>query len=130
MFQRFKEYQGHGGKDSFDQFLSKRNYSDESVLNDPIYSGQYRVIPRDQMEEATKWLSQKIAKESVTRPDQVKRFQDTLDMLKDKLSDSNGNESIPLSQEEAQRLAESAEKVNSKLKILFNFSRGNDCKRL
>ncbi|HHU53643.1 MAG TPA: hypothetical protein GXZ43_06175 [Clostridiaceae bacterium] len=110
VFQRFKEYQGHGGKDSFDQFLSKRNYSDESVLNDPIYSGQYRVIPRDQMEEATKWLSQKIAKESVTRPDQVKRFQDTLDMLKDKLSDSNGNESIPLSQEEAQRLAESAEK--------------------
>ena len=110
VFQRFKEYQSHGGKDSFDQFLSKRNYTDESVLNDPIYSGQFRVIPRDQMEEATRWLSQKIAKESVIRPDQVKRYQDTLDMLKDKLSDSNGTESIPLSKEEAQKLAELAKK--------------------
>jgi len=108
VFQRFKEYQSHGGKDSLDQFLSKRNYSDESVLNDPIYTGQFRVIPKDQMEEASRWLSQKIAKESVTRPDQVKRYQDTLDMLKDKLADSEGNESISLSKEEAQRLAEVA----------------------
>lgn len=110
VFQRFKEYQSHGGRDSFDQFLSKRNYTDESVLNDPIYSGQYRVIPRDQMEEAARWLSQKIAKESVIRPDQVKRYQDTLDMLKDKLSDNSGTESIPLSKEEAQKLAELAKK--------------------
>lgn len=108
VFQRFKEYQSHGGKDSFDQYLSKRNYSDESVLNDPIYSGQFRVIPKDQMEEATKWLSRKIATESARRPDQVKRYQDTLDMLRNKLSDSDGNESIPLSKEEAQRLAELA----------------------
>lgn len=110
VFQRFKEYQARGGEDSLDQFLSKRNYSDESVLNDPIYSGQFRVIPRDQMEEATKWLSQKIAKESVIRPDQVKRYQDTLDMLNDKLSDNKGIESIPLSKEEAQKLAELAKK--------------------
>lgn len=110
VFQRFKIYQSHGGKDSFDQYLSKRNYTDESVLNDPIYSGQFRVIPRDQMEEAKRWLSQKIAKESVIRPDQVKRYQETLDMLKDKLSDSNGTESISLSKEEAQKLAELAKK--------------------
>lgn len=108
VFQRFKEYQSKGGKDTIDQFLSKRNYSDESVLNDPIYSDQLRVIPKDQMEEATKWLSQKIAKENVIRPDQVKRYQDTLDMLKDKLSDSNGTESIPLTKEESQKLAELA----------------------
>ncbi len=110
VFQRFKEYQSHGGKDSFDQYLFKRNYSDESVLNDPIYSGQYRVIPRDQMEEATKWLSQKIAKESAVRPDQVKRYQDTLAMLRDKLADNEGNESIPLSKDEAERLAQLAKK--------------------
>ena len=48
--------------------------------------------------------------ESVIRPDQVKRYQDTLDMLKDKLADSNGTESIPLSKEEAQKLAELAKK--------------------
>lgn len=108
VFQRFKEYQSHGGKDSFDQYLSKRNYSDESVLNDPIYSGQFRVIPKDQMEEAASWLSRKIATESVRRPEQAQRYQNTLDMLRDKLSDNEGNESIPLSKEEAQRLAELA----------------------
>lgn len=108
VFQRFKEYQSHGGKDTFDQYLSKRNYSDESVLNDPIYSGQFRVIPKDQMEEAANWLSRKIATESAKRPDQVERYQDTLNMLRNKLSDSNGNESIPLSKEEAQRLADLA----------------------
>lgn len=116
VFQRFKEYQSHGGKDPLDAYLSKRNYSDESVLNDPIYSGQFRVIPRDQMEEATKWLSNKIAKESINRPDQVKRYQDTLDMLKDKLADNEGNESIPLSKEESQRLAVLAKEGKFKAK--------------
>lgn len=110
VFQRFKEYQAHGGEDSLEQYLSKRNYSDESVLNDPIYSGQCRVIPKDQMEEAIKWLSQKIAKESVTRPDQVKRYQETLNMLNDTISDNKGNESISLSKEDSEKLAELAKK--------------------
>ena len=79
--------------------MSKSNYTDESVMNDPSYSGQFRVIPRDQMEEATRWLSQKITKESVMRPDQVKRYQDKLDSLKDKLSDSKRNEFNQLSKE-------------------------------
>jgi hypothetical protein len=105
VFQRFNEYKSKGGQDTLDVFLKKRNYSDESVLNDPIYLGQFRVIPKDQMEEAANWLSKKIATESVNRPDQVKRYQDTLDMLRNKLSDNNGNESIPLSKEEAQKLA-------------------------
>lgn len=108
VFQKFKEYQSHGGKDSLAEYLNKRNYSDESVLSDPIYSGQFRVIPKDQMEDAVKWLTQKIQKESTIRPDQVKRYQDTLHMLRNKLTDNNGNESIPLSKEEAHKLAEIA----------------------
>ena len=71
VFQKFKEYQSHGGKDSL-------------------------------------WLTQKIQKESTIRPDQVKRYQDTLHMLRNKLTDNNGNESIPLSKEEAHKLAEIA----------------------
>ena len=43
VFQRFKEYQSHGGTDSMDDFLRSRGYDNaESVLNDPIYSGQIR----------------------------------------------------------------------------------------
>ena len=105
VFQRFKEYQSQGGQDTFDAFLSKRNFSDESVLNDPIYAGQTRIIPRDQLEEATEWLQKMIAKESVRRPDQVYRYQETLEMLRDRLDNGKGIESISLSKEEAQELA-------------------------
>ena len=116
VFQKYKEYQSNGGKDSLAEYLKKRNYSDESVLSDPVYSGQFRVIPKDQMEEAVKWLTQKIQKESTIRPDQVKRYQDTLNMLRDKLTDNNGNESIPLSKEDAHTLAELAKEGKFKAK--------------
>ena len=56
VFQRFKEYQSHGGTDNLEDFLRSRGYDNaESVLNDPIYSGQIRIIPRDQLEEATQY---------------------------------------------------------------------------
>lgn len=111
VFQRFKEYQTSGGKDSIDKFLKDRGYSDvDSVLNDPIYAGQIRVIPRDQLEEATKWLNEMIAKESSRRPEQMYRYEETLKMLTDRLKDSDGVESIPLSKDEAEALATLAKK--------------------
>ena len=105
VFQRFKVYQGKGGKDSLEKFLADRHYSSEDVLNDPVYSGQIRVIPKDQLEEATTWLKRMIATEEVRRPEQVKRYQDTLDLLRDRIADNEGNESIPLSREDAEKLA-------------------------
>lgn len=110
VFQRFKEYQASGGKDSLDKFLSDRQYDTDAVLNDPIYSGQLRLIPHDQMVEAAKWLERKIQTESVIRPEQVERYRETLEMLRDRISDSQGNESIPLTKEEAERLATLAKK--------------------
>ncbi len=108
VFERFKEYQAHGGKDNLDKFLSDRHYDSDAVLNDPIYSGQMRLIPCNQLKEATEWLERKIAKENITRPDQVKRYQDTLNLLTDKIKDNNGNESIALSKEDAEKLAKLA----------------------
>ena len=105
VYQKFKVYQSKGGKDDLDKYLADRHYTTEDVLNDPIYSGQIRVIPKDQMEEAVAWLERKIATESMRRPEQVKRYQETLAMLRDRLSDNEGNESIPLSKAEAERLA-------------------------
>ena len=105
VFQRFKVYQSKGGKDGLEKFLADRKYTAEDVLNDPVYSGQIRVIPKDQLEEATAWLKRMIASESVRRPEQVKRYQDTLDLLRDRISDNEGNESIPLSREDAEKLA-------------------------
>lgn len=86
-----------------------------SVLNVPIYKGQIRIIPRDQLEEATKYLERIIRTEAVRRPEQVFRYQETLDMLTDRLSDSKGVESIPLSKKEASELATLAKqgKINA-----------------
>lgn len=106
IFQRFKEYQSKGGKDDLTKYLTDRNYNDiDAILNDPIYSGQIRVIPCDQLKEAIGWLERMIKTEELRRPEQVKRYQDTLQLLRDKISDNEGNESIPLSKDDAEKLA-------------------------
>lgn len=110
VFERYHEYRAAGGKDTLDLFLEKRGYSDDSVLHDPVYSGQVRVIPKDQLESACEWLRRKIATESGSRPEQVARYQDTLNMLTDRLKDGQGTESIPLSESEAKALAVLAKK--------------------
>ncbi len=112
VFEAFKKYQSSGGKESLEEYLKNRNYQDDSVLNDPVYAGQVRVIPSDQLEEATKWLERKIAEEGSKRPEQVERYKETLKLLRDKISDNKGNESIPLSEEEAKRLAQLAKEGN------------------
>lgn len=119
VFERFKQYQAQGGKDSLDKFLEDRGYNNiDSILNDPIYTGQKRLIPKDQLVEATEWLKRKIAKEACARPEQVKRYQETLDLLTDRIKDSKGSESIPLSREDAQRLAELAKQGKVKAEDL------------
>ena len=105
VFERFKEYQVKGGKDDLDKFLSDRKYTSADVLNDPIYAGQVRIIPADQLKEATNWLKRMIATEETRRPEQVKRYRETLKLLQDRISDNEGNQSIPLSKEEAEKLA-------------------------
>ena len=101
IFEKFKEYQAHGGKDDLNKFLSDRGFSDEDI-NSAIYSGQYRIIPKEQLEEAIKFLEQKIAKES--RPELVEKYSETLKMLKIKIEDSEGTESIPLSTDDAKKI--------------------------
>lgn len=109
IFERFKEYQSKGGSDSLDQFLSKRGFDNiDSILNDPIYSGQIRVIPKDQLEDATQWLERKILEESSKRSDNVERYRETLKMLRDKIEDGKGTQSVALTKEEAEQLAKLA----------------------
>ncbi len=119
IFERFKEYQASGGRDSLDDFLTKRGIDNlDDVLNDPIYNGQIRIIPKDQLEEATEWLRRKILEESVKRPDQVKRYQETLRFLNDKIKDEKGTESISLTRKEAEMLARLGKEGNVTEKTL------------
>ena len=90
---------------TFEKFLKDRNINDNDVMNDPIYNGQMRLIPSDQLEEAKNFLKIKIEKEKLTRPEQVKRYQDTYDKLTSVLEDNKGNKSIELSKNDAEELA-------------------------
>lgn len=105
IFQRFSEYKSQGGKESLDLYLEKRGYSADTILSDPVYTGQYRVIPSDQLKEATMFLERKIREEAVKRSEQVHRYEETLKLLSDKVKDNKGNESIALSEQEARELA-------------------------
>lgn len=108
VFERYKEYQAQGGKDSIESFLGKRGYSDTSALNSAVYEGQVRIIPADQLKDAIAYLEKKIAKESVNRPELVPSLKETLAMLTDRVSDNNGVESIPLTEADSRRIAQLA----------------------
>ncbi len=110
VFEAYSNYKSEGGKESFDEYLRNRGYQDDSVIHDPIYSGQIRIIPANQLEKATKWLKRKIAEVETSRPEQAARYKETLALLDDRLRDNIGNESIPLTEEDAKKLAELAKK--------------------
>ena len=91
---------------TFEDFLKQRNIDPNDVLKyDPIYNGQIRIIPKDQLEEAITYLKIKIAKESGRRPEQVARLQETLNKLETKIKSPDGTQSVELSREEAEEIA-------------------------
>ena len=108
IFERFQEYRSNGGRKTLEEYLMENGIPDNAVLTDPLYSGQIRIIPKEQLADAIEWLKRKIAKESAARPEQVKRYKETLALLQDKLTDNEGNRSIPLSNKDADTLAELA----------------------
>lgn len=72
---------------------------------EPLYADQIRVIPSDQIADAEAYLRRKISEESLKRPEQAQRYQETLEMLQDRVSDGRGNESVPLTEEQSRMLA-------------------------
>lgn len=74
-------------------------------VNDPIYKGMGRVIPDGQVGDAVNELNRKIAKESVTKREQVGRLEETRDALVDRIRDKEGVESKPLSREASKEIA-------------------------
>lgn len=107
-YERYKEYcanyrRKHNGQNPS---VTAEEYIKEKFPDDPYYLGQGRLIPSDQMKDAQEWLKRKIAEEANGgRPEQVKRYQETLDKLTDRLKSSDGAESVPLTEAEAKELA-------------------------
>jgi hypothetical protein len=111
-FQRYMEYKAQTHSDtSFSDFLKQRNINENEVLMfDPIYNGQVRIIPKDQLEAATNFLKRKIAEETASHPELVKQYQDTLSMLDTKISGNHGSQSIELTEAESRAMAALAKK--------------------
>ena len=93
--------------ESFLEYLEQRGIDESTVLkHDPIYQGQIRIIPTEQLDEAKVFLERKILEESNKRPELVEKYQETLDLLTDKVSNNEGVQSIELTNEEAEKIAQ------------------------
>ena len=103
-----------GGKEiSFADYLKERNINESDINKyDSIYNGQFRLIPKDQMEAAIDALKRKIEKESMNRPELVAGYQETLDHLQDRIKASYGTQSIPLSRADSEKIAQLAKEEN------------------
>ena len=94
---------------SFADYLKQRKLNESDINKyDSIYNGQFRLIPKDQLEEAIEALKRKIEKESMNRPELVAGYQETLEHLQDKIKASDGTQSIPLSRADSEKIAQLA----------------------
>lgn len=111
LFERYKKYEAQtkargSTPISFDEYRQKKPLMD---THDPLYGGQVRVIPAEQLKQAETYLKRRILEEQVKRPELAEKYKDTLKLLQDRLKDCDGNESIPLSNADAERIAKVAE---------------------
>lgn len=74
-----------------------------------VYNGQGRIIPSDQLEEGIKKLQRMIAFESARDTENrilnLRNYEDTLKQLSDRIRNSDGIESVPLSKADAEAIA-------------------------
>lgn len=98
----YHHYVSKKGTETFEEYLKNRNIMDPDA---PIYEGQVRIVPKEQLEEIKVLLKLKIAGEEATRPEQVQRYKETLRMINDHINDGKGVESIPLNNADAEELA-------------------------
>lgn len=89
---------------------TERIESGEVSENAPVYEGQNRTIPSDQLENAKKELDKKIAKEMANRPEEAGRYQDTRNYITDKVENDEGVSSTPLTKEKSEEIAKAAKK--------------------
>lgn len=109
IYERFKA----SGFESLDEYLKKKGLENlDPRLS--LYQGQGRIIPSDQISQATEYLKKKLNKELYNRPDLAPKYEETLHQLDDRIRDGQGTESIPLSRDNSGKLAIDAQhgKIN------------------
>lgn len=114
----FFEYRSNGGKKSIEEYLQMHpEFTREQALGSPLYEGQYRLIPDDQLEEAKAWLRRKALDEIARGDGQEQRYIDAYNMLAQKnghavIDNGHGVHSIPLTKHESTELAQLAKENN------------------
>ena len=101
----YNDYKPKGIKDEFPIYLEKRSMDKEIDPNTTVYFEQHRIVPSDQLEEIIAILESKGRESSINTPKDFNKHEDTLNYLSDRVKDNEGNESIPLSEQEARELA-------------------------
>ena len=97
---------------SFAEYISDNGYDPETMDElmaslTPLYNDQTRIIPADQLDVAKAYLRGEIDT-ITTNGDSAPVLQETLDHLSDRLHAPDGTESIPVSYEDMQAIAELA----------------------
>lgn len=95
------------GKDygDFDEYLKERGIPLEDGYKS-IYSSQIKIIPSDQLEKAKELCNRRIQKAiALGDTEKVDRLKEVLETLNDTVDDGNGNQSLQLTRDQAQKLA-------------------------
>lgn len=101
----YNDYKPKGIKDEFPIYLEKRSIDKEIDPNTTVYFEQHRIVPSDQLEEIIAILESKGREYSINSPKGFNKYEDTRNSLSDRVKDNEGNESVPLSEQEARELA-------------------------
>lgn len=105
---------------SFKEYVDKYGSGmSHDELYASLYEGQTRIIPTDQLSQATQYLQGKIDKlpplgSGDTTDAQIKAYQETMENLRDRLQAPDGTASKPLTYEELQAIAEVSKDGNFK----------------
>ena len=104
----YNDYKPKDIKDEFSIYLEKKSIDKDIDPNTTVYFEQHRIVPSDQLEEIIAILESKGREYSINSPKGFNKYEDTLNFLSDRVKDNKGNESIPLSKQEAHDLAQLA----------------------
>ena len=108
--QRYALYTKKNPNVSFEEFLAKEGITTNPSQTDSIYSNQVRIVARDVLQNARDYAKRK-AQENLSNTLNRDRnkigetWNEVYELLDDRLRDNEGNESIPLSNADATKLA-------------------------
>ena len=104
---RYREFiSGKDNPPTREEYLLSKGLDPNTDMSLPLYAGQARLIPSDQIEDAINALKRRIAHDSSIpeRQEWVRRYQDTLDKLTDHIESPDGAQSMRLTFEQSKTL--------------------------